>query len=357
MKANESKINTSKKAMEIGIYTFGDVIKNKQTGERRNSHQRIKEIIEAAKLADEAGLDIFGIGEHHSNDFAVSAPAIVLAAIAQQTKQIRLTTATTVLSTNDPVRIYEDFATLDLISDGRAEILAGRGAFIESFPLFGYDLNDYNELFAEKIELLLKLNENKPITWHGKFRSSLDRVELTPHPMQDKLPIWIGVGGTPESARRAGQFGTGMALAILSGNGDRFKPLVDVYRKAGTLAGHDLEQLKVGVTTHAYIATTSQQAKEEFYPSYANYFGYLMKLMHGIESNITRNDFEELSRQLCIGSPQQIIEKILYQYELFGHQRFIAQMDIGNMPYRQVVKAIELLATEVAPVIRRETSK
>lgn len=357
MNENNNIEASTKKGMEIGIYTFGDVIQNKQTGKRVSSHQRIKEIIEAAKLADEAGLDIFGLGEHHSTDFAVSSPAVVLGAIAQQTKNIRLTTTTTVLSTNDPVRVYEDFATLDLISDGRAEILAGRGAFVESFPLFGYDLADYSELFAEKIELLLKLNENERITWNGNFRSPLQDVELTPRPMRGQLPIWIGVGGTPESARRAGRLGTGMAIAILSGNGDNFKPLVELYRKTGLLAGHNLDQLKVGITTHAYIADTTQQAKDEFYSSYVNYFGYLMKLMQGIDTNVSRADFEHLSNRLFVGSPQEIIEKILYQYELFGHQRFIAQMDIGGMPYKQVAKAIELLATEVAPVIRRETSK
>ena len=330
------------------------------TGKTISAGQRVKEIVEAAKLADEAGLDIFGVGEHHRLDYATSSPPVVLAAIAQLTKQIKLTSATTVLSTVDPVRLFEDFATLDLLSDGRAEIIAGRGAFIESFPLFGYDTNDYDALFSENIELFLKLNENERITWEGHFRPSLRNAEIAPRPLQKELPMWVGVGGTPGSATRAGKLGVGMALAILGGDPVRFKPLVDLYHKAGIEAGHDLEDLKVGVTGHGYISKTTQQAKDEFYPYYSNYWSYVNRQRGMGEGKMSRTDFEQITAPdtaLFVGSPQQIVEKILHQHELFGHQRFMAQVDIGGLPFKNVAESIELLATEVAPAVRRATSK
>ncbi|MFK9094015.1 LLM class flavin-dependent oxidoreductase [Bacillus salipaludis] len=345
--------------IEIGIYTLADIGPDPLTSKTITSKERVKEIIQAAKLADEAGLDVFGVGEHHRLDYASSSPAVLLAAIAQVTNQIRLTSTTSVLSTLDPVRLFEDFATLDLLSDGRAEILAGRGAFIDSFPLFGYSTNDYDELFEEHMELLLQLTENETVTWSGKFRSSLRNAEISPRPVQEKLPIWIGVGGTPESAVRAGRFGVGMALAILGGNPRRFKPLVDLYRQAGLAAGHSLETLKVGVTGHAYIAKTTQQAKDEFYPYYSNYWGYVNR-QRGMGTRMSRNDFEQMASPdtaLFVGSPQQIVEKILQQHELFGHQRFLAQLDIGGQPFKNVAEGIELLATKIAPIVRRETSK
>ncbi|WP_407646919.1 LLM class flavin-dependent oxidoreductase [Bacillus fonticola] len=345
--------------IEIGIYTLADIGPAPLTSKTITAKERVKEIIQAAKLADEAGLDVFGVGEHHRLDYASSSPAVLLAAIAQVTKQIRLTSTTSVLSTLDPVRLFEDFATLDLLSDGRAEILAGRGAFIESFPLFGYSTNDYDELFEEHMELLLQLNQNETVTWSGKFRSSLRNAEIAPRPVQEKLPIWIGVGGTPESAVRAGRFGVGMALAILGGNPRRFKPLVDLYRQAGIDAGHVLETLKIGVTGHVYLAKTTQQAKDEFYPYYSNYWEYVNR-QRGMVTRISRDDFEQMASPesaLFVGSPQQIIEKVLQQYELFGHQRFLAQLDIGGQPFKNVAEGIELLATEIAPIVRRETSK
>lgn len=264
-----------KNGIEIGIYTLADIGPDPLTGETISANQRLKEVIQAAKLADEAGLDVFGVGEHHRLDYAVSSPAVMLSAIAQVTKQIKLTSTTSVLSTLDPVRLFEDFATLDLLSNGRAEIIAGRGAFIESFPLFGYSTNDYDELFQEHMELLLKLNQNETVTWNGTFRPSLRNAEIAPRPLQEQIPIWIGVGGTPESAIRAGKFGVGMALAILGGDPLRFKPLVDLYRKAGMEAGHSPESLKVGVTGHAYIGKTTQEAKDEFFPYYSNYWSYV----------------------------------------------------------------------------------
>ncbi|MCJ8008153.1 LLM class flavin-dependent oxidoreductase [Lederbergia wuyishanensis] len=354
----ESRKELKQNGFEIGLYTLADIGPNPHTGTTISASQRVKEIIQAAKLADEAGLDIFGVGEHHRLDYAVSSPQVVLAAIAQATKRIKLTSATTVLSTVDPVRLFEDFSTLDLISDGRAEIIAGRGAFLESFPLFGFDIHDYDALFIENMELFLKINETERISWSGRFRSPLKNAEIAPRPLQDKLPIWVGVGGTPESAARAGRLGVGMAMVILGGNPRRFKPLVDLYRKAGMESGHQ-EQLNVSVTGHGYIAETTQQAKDEFYPFYANYWTYVNR-QRGMNFNMTREDFEEMTSPetaLFVGSPQQIIEKILYQYELFGHRRFMAQMDIGGIPFKNVAKTIELLATEVAPVVRKEISK
>ncbi|MDQ6595808.1 LLM class flavin-dependent oxidoreductase [Bacillus salipaludis] len=345
--------------MEIGIYTLADLGPNPHTGKTISAHQRLKEIIQAAKMADELGLDVFGVGEHHRLDYAVSAPAIVLSAVSQVTKRIKLTTTTTVLNTIDPVRLFEDFATLDLLSNGRAEIIAGRGAFIESFPLFGYDVNQYDELFEEHIELFLKLNAEERVTWSGRFRSPLQAAEIAPRPLQKEIPIWVGVGGTPESAARAGRLGTGLALAILGGPPIRFKLLVDIYRQAASQAGHAPESLKVGVTGHAYISKTTEQAKDEYYAFHSNYWGYLNR-QRGMSTHMSRADFEIMAAPetaLFVGSSQQIIEKILYQYELFGHQRFIAQMDIGGMPFEKVAENIERLATEVAPVVRRETGK
>lgn len=345
--------------IEIGLYTLGDLCPDPYTGQTIRAHQRIKEIIEAAKLADEAGLDLFGVGEHHRLDYAISSIPVVLAAIAQTTKSIKLTSATTVLSTVDPVRLFEDFATLDLVSDGRAEMIAGRGAFIESFPLFGFHIDDNDALFSEHMELFLKLNEQERVSWQGRFRPALTNAEIAPRPLQKELPIWVGVGGTVESAERAGRFGVGMAMAILGGDPERFKPLADIYRKAGAKAGHAPEKLKIGVTGHGYISKTTQQAKEEFYPYYTNYWSY-MNRQRGMGGSVSREDFEQMTAPdtaLFVGSPQQIVEKILRQHELFGHQRFLAQIDIGGLPFQKVAEGIELLATQVMPIVKKETSK
>ncbi|WP_314004239.1 LLM class flavin-dependent oxidoreductase [uncultured Paenibacillus sp.] len=351
--------STGRAGFEIGLYTFGEIIPDPLTGRTMSAQQRLQEMIAAAKLADEAGLDVFGVGEHHTLEFAVSATPVVLAAIAQATKRIKLTSATTVLSTSDPVRLFEDFATVDLLSDGRAEIMAGRGAFIESFPLFGYEIDDYHKLFAEKIELLLELNSNERVTWSGQFRSALHDAEIAPRPARKELPIWIGVGGTPESAARAGRLGKGMAMAILGGDPGRFKPFVDIYRTAGVQSRHRPEELKVAVSSHGFIAETTQQAKDEFFPYYANYFGHFLGKRTG-RGPVSRAEFDHMAHPgsaLAVGSPEQIVEKLLRQYELFGHNRFMAQMDVGGTPFSKLAKAIELLATKVAPVVRRETSK
>lgn len=344
---------------EIGVYTLADIGPNPLTGSTLSAEDRVKEIIEAAKLAEEAGLEIFGVGEHHRLDYAVSSPAVMLAAIAMVTKNIRLTSTTSVLSTLDPVRLFEDFAQLDLISGGRAEVLAGRGAFIESFPLFGYDLNDYNELFEEHLELFQHLNENELVTWEGKFRSALTNAQIAPRPVQEELPLWIGVGGTYESALRAGRLGVGMALAILGGDPVRFKFLVDGYHEAAKEAGHSNDKLKIGVTGHTYIAESLEKARKEFFPYYANYWTYVNK-QRGMGFRLTKEGFEGMTspkNALFVGGPNEIIEKILHQHELFGHSRFLAQVDIGGLPFRDIARTIELLATKVAPVIRKELNK
>jgi probable LLM family oxidoreductase len=343
---------------EFGIYSLGELIPG-PSGQTISSSKRIEEIIAAAKLADEAGLDLFGIGEHHRLDFVTSSYAIILAAIAQATKRIRLTSTLSVISTADPVRVFEDFATLDLISGGRAEMIAGRGAFLESFELFGADLRNYDELFENKLDLLLELIKKERVTWHGKFRPALNDASISPRPYQKSLPIWIGVGGTPESAARAGRLGLNMALGILGGDPARVKPLVDMYRAAGQAAGHDPAKLRVSVTGHSYIAKTSQQALDEFHPHYVNYFSYFMK-ERGQRFWVSRSDLDPMTAPnnvLAIGSPQQLIEKILYQHELFGHSRFMGQFDLGGQSLSKVAAAIELLATEVAPVVRREIRK
>ncbi|KUP21978.1 LLM class flavin-dependent oxidoreductase [Paenibacillus sp. DMB5] len=344
---------------EFGIYTLGDLVADCHTGQRISPQQRLQEVIEAAKLADEAGLDVFGVGEHHRLDFVISSMPVVLAAIAQVTKRIKLTSATTVLSTADPVRIFEDFATLDLLSGGRAEIINGRGAFLESFPLFGYDLEDYKKLFAENLELLLELNKHEVVSWNGSFRSPLKNAEIAPRPLQPKLPLWVGIGGSPESAEQAGRLGIGMAIAILSGSPEPFQNLAATYRRSGAAAGHAAEDLKIAITSHGYIAKTSQQAVEEYYPYYYSYRNAISP-QPGQEYRVSRSDFGRFVspvNTLAVGSPQQIIEKILYQHELFGHNRFMTQLDIGGLPYSKVATAIELLATEVAPVVRREIAK
>lgn len=351
-------MSKKKTSMEIGIYTLGDLVPNPQTGVTITAKQRLEEIIKGAKMADEAGLDIVGVGEHHRLDYAVSVPAIVLTAISQVTKKVKLTSATTVLSTTDPVRLFEDFATLDLLSNGRAEIIAGRGAFIESFPLFGYDINRYDDLFEEHIELFMKLNKEERVTWSGNHRTLLNQAEIAPRPMQKEIPLWVGVGGSPSSAARAGRLGTGLAMAMLGGDPNDFKPLVDTYRQAAQEAGFSEEQLQIGVTGHAFIGETTQKAMDDYYHYHSNYWHYFNG-QRGIETNISRSDFEQMAQPetgLFVGSSQQIIEKILHQYEMFGHTRFLAQMDIGGMPFKTVADNIERLATEVAPVVRRETS-
>ena len=341
--------------MEIGIYSFAETSLGSNGA---GAGQRLRDLIEEIDLADQVGLDVFGVGEHHRPDYAVSSPAVVLAAAAERTKRIRLTSAVTVLSSDDPVRVFQDFATLDLLSGGRAEIMAGRGSFIESFPLFGFDLDDYDELFVEKLELLLELRDSERIRWEGSHRPALNGLGVYPRPLQNPLPIWIAVGGTPQSVIRAATLGLPMALAIIGGSPDRFVPMVDLYRESARSTGHDPSQLAVGINSHTYVADTSQQAAEEFYPSYAEVMTRI-----GRERGwppTTRAQFDAMRSPrgaLLVGSPQEVVDKILYEHELFGHQRFLAQMTVGPMPHAKVMRSIELFGTHVAPIVRRETAR
>ena len=341
--------------MEIGLYTFGDLPVGTRGPEA--SKRRLLEIVEAAKLADQAGLSVFGIGEHHRPDYTISVPVAIMGAIAAVTKDIRITTAVTILSSSDPVRIFEELATIDLLSSGRAELTVGRGAFIESFPLFGYDLTDYDALYEEKLDLLLKISASDAITWQGRFRPALNNVEIAPRPYVAKPPIWIGAGGTPESAVRAGRAGVPLNLANIGGEPARFRPFIDLYRKSFEEAGHDRTGLKVGISSHLHVQKNSQAALDEFYPHYARYIGH--NLPNGDNGwKVSRADYERLASPrgaLFVGSPQQIIDKILYEYEMFRHDRFMAQIDIGGLPFGKVADAIDLLATEVLPVVRKAT--
>jgi probable LLM family oxidoreductase len=339
--------------MELGIYTFAELRADPETGRTIGPDERVRNLLEEIELAEQVGLDVFGVGEHHRPDFVVSAPAVVLGAAAVRTERIRLTSAVTVLSSDDPVRVFEEFATLDLLSGGRAEIMAGRGSFIESFPLFGYDLADYDELFAEKLELLLLLRDSVRVTWSGKHRAPLDDAGVYPRPLQDPLPIWLAVGGNPESAVRAGVLGLPMALAIIGGQPERFAPFAELHRQAGEKAGHG--RLPLSINSHTYVADTSQQAAEEFYPPYA-------EMMNAIGrergwSGIRRPDFDALRTRrgaLVVGSPQEVTEKILFQHEIFEHDRFLGQISVGTLPHDKVMRSLELFGTEVAPVVRKE---
>jgi len=337
--------------VEIGVYSFAEL--RGPIG----AEQRLRDLLEQAELADRLGLDVFGVGEHHRPDFAVSAPAVVLAAIAERTKRIRLTSAVSVISSDDPVRVFEEFATLDLLSGGRAEIMAGRGSFVESFPLFGFDLHDYDELFAEKLDLLLRLRESERVTWSGKHRASLEDAGVYPRPLQDPLPVWVAVGGNPESAVRAGALGLPLALAIIGGQPERFMPFAELHREAARRAGH-VPVPALGINSHAYVADTSEQAADEFYGPYT-------AMMNAIGAErgwrpIARPDFDALRSPrgaLVVGGPEEVSRKILFQHELFGHDRFLAQISVGDLPHDKVLRAIELLATEVAPVVRREVEQ
>lgn len=340
--------------MEIGITTFVENTPDPATGKLLAPHERMRNLMEEIELADQVGLDVFSIGEHHREDFIVSSPAVVLAAAAVKTKNIKLSSAVTVLSSDDPVRVFQDFAHVDLLSEGRAEIMAGRGSFIESFPLFGYDLNDYHTLYAEKLDLLIQLNKNEKVTWSGKHRAAIDNLGVYPRPHQKELPIWVAVGGTPESVVRAADYGLPMALAIIGGSPERFVPFTDLYKKAYQQAGHDMGKLQLAINSHGYIADDSQKAASEFYGPYAYLMGKIGRERGW--SGMSRDQYDLMRGQggsLLVGSPQEIIDKILWEHELFGNTRFLLHISVGTMPHAQVLHAIELLGTVVAPAVRK----
>jgi len=346
------------KPFEVGIYSFAELTPDPATGARISPEQRLRNLLETIELADQVGLDVFGLGEHHRPDFVSSAPAVILAAAAVRTQRIRLSSAVTVLSSDDPVRVFQVFATLDLLSGGRAEIMAGRGSFIESFPLFGYDLADYDELFAEKLELLLKLRESERVTWSGKHRAAVDDLGVYPRPVQNPLPVWIAVGGTPASVARAGTLGLPLAIAIIGGVPERFAPLAHLYRDAVQRAGRDPAALPISINSHGFLADDAQQAADDYFPSFAVVMNKI-----GRERGwapITRQQFEA-SRTLrgadFVGAPEEIVEKILFQHAIFGHQRLLLQLGVGTIEHAKVMRAVELLGTQVAPVVRREIAQ
>ena len=340
--------------MEIGLYSLSDLTADPHSRRRLDARTRITETIAAAQLAEAAGLDVFGVGEHHRPDFAVSSPAVVLAAIAQSTQRIRLTSAVTVLGALDPVRVFEDFATLDLLSEGRAELIVGRGAYVESFPLFGADLHHYDALFLERYALLRELLRSERVTWSGRFRTPLLDAAIAPRPLQRELPVWIAVGGTPASAERAGKLGAPMALAVLGGPIANIKPMVDRYRAAGKAGGHDAAALKIALSSHLHVGETSQAARATFYPHYAQYWSEVTSA-----PPMPMSQFSQLTAQgsaLLVGSANEVAERMIEEHELLGHQRLLAQIDLGALPFKEVASVIERLATSVLPQVRAATS-
>ncbi len=340
--------------MELGLYTFADVNPDPAVPKGPEGVRRLKDLLEEIELADQVGLDVFGLGEHHRPDYAASAPAVILAAAAARTRRIRLTSAVTVLSSDDPVRVFQQFATLDLLSEGRAELMAGRGSFIESFPLFGYDLEDYDILFAEKLDMLLQIRDQEKLSWSGTTRAPVDGRGVYPRPLQEKLPVWIAVGGTPQSVARAGHLGLPLALAIIGGEPRRFAPLFDLYRESARRAGHDPATLKTSINVHGFVAGTTAEAADI-------YFGPHTEVMNRIGAERGwgpggRREFD-LTRgpegAYFIGDPEAMAEKIVAHHRLFRNDRFLLQMAIGPMPHAQILKGIELFGTKVAPLVRK----
>lgn len=342
--------------MQIGIDSFAAAGHDPIAGSRVSPAERLGNLVEEISVADQVGLDVFGVGEHHRKEYLDSAPAVILAAAAARTKRIRLTSAVTVLSAADPVRVFQEFATLDLLSKGRAEIVAGRGSFTEAFPLFGLELEDYDSLFEEKLKLLLEIRDHTEVHWSGKHRAALTGQSVYPRPYQDRLPIWRGVGGTPESFARAGILGLPLMVAIIGGEHRRFRPLIDLYREAGRRAGHPAEKLLVGVHSIGFLGDTSQKAADDFYPGYAHAFTEI-----GRERGwppTTRAQFEH-SRSaggaLLIGDAEEVAEKILFVDEVLGGiARISFQMTVASLPHSKMMHAIEILGEKVAPIVRKE---
>jgi len=340
--------------MELGISTFGEVTPDHLAGKAVNAHERAQQLLEEVKLADEVGLDVFAFGEHHRPDFIISAPEIFMAAAAAITKNIRLSSSVTVLSSADPVRTFQNFATVDLISNGRAEMIAGRGSFIESFPLFGFDLDDYDALFTEKLEMFLEINKHEILNWKGKFRAPVTNQGIYPRPYQESIPVWIGVGGTPASAKRAGSLNLPMIIAILGSAPKHFVPFVELYRESAAKAGHDISKLQLAISSQFFVAENTAQAADEFYPSYEALMNRVGKDRGW--SPMNRESFEYLRKDgpLVVGDVQYVVDKILKQHELFQNTRFVAQLVTGHTAHADVLKSIELYGTKVAPIVRRE---
>lgn len=339
--------------METGIGMFGDLSLD-TNGKRKPAAQRLEELMAEIRLADEAGLDVFALGEHHREDYAVSSPEIVLAAAASVTKNIKLASAVTVLSSADPVKVYEDFATVDLLSKGRAEIMAGRGSFIESFPLYGYNLADYDKLFEEKLDLLLKINKEETVNWKGTLRAPLVNQQVLPRAYNEQLRVWIAVGGTPESVIRAGRLGLPLIIAIIGGYPRQFKPLVQLYKDEYEKGGHDISKMEIGIHSHSFVAEESQAAADGLYPYYARQMSKI-----GMERGwppYNRQQFEAGRTKegaLFVGSPNEIVDKISYMHELFGITRFIAHIDVGGAPHKDLMKTIELYGKGIAPKLKK----
>ena len=338
--------------MELGLATFADL------GSGVGPEQRMKDLMEEVELADQLGLDVFAIGEHHRPDYLVSSPATVLAAAAVKTERIRLSSAVTVLSSDDPVRVFQQFATVDLLSGGRAEIMAGRGSFIESFPLFGLSLDDYDDLYAEKLDLLLRIREAEHVTWAGRLRAPLEHAGVYPRPVQDPLPVWVAVGGSPESVVRAGTLGLPLTIAIIGGPFARFGPLVELYREAGARSGHDAEQLKVAINTHAFVGATEHDADRAFAAPYLAGMNKIGRERGWPPSGKPQYDaLKSPGGALTLGSPEQVAEKILKQHETFGNDRYVGQMSVGAIKHADVLRSMELFGTQVAPLVREEVAR
>lgn len=346
------------KRLEIGISTFAETTPDVHSGEIISHAERLRQVVEEIVLADKVGLDVFGVGEHHRKDYAASSPTMVLAAAASQTKRIRLTSAVTVLSSADPVRVFEEFSTLDGLSNGRAEIMAGRGSFIESFPLFGYDLKDYDELFEEKLELLLKLRETEKVTWSGKHRPAIHNLGVYPRPVQTPLPVWIGSGGNADSVIRAGLLGLPLVLAIIGGSPLHFAPLVDLYRKAARHAGHDVSKLPVASHSHGFVAETTDIAADKFFlPTQQSMNVLGRERGWGEYSRASFDAARSFEGALYVGDPEWVAQKIIHLRQKVGITRFLLHVPVGTMPHDDVMKAIELLGTEVAPRVRKAVAE
>jgi probable LLM family oxidoreductase len=339
--------------MEFGIYTFVDHTPDPATGELITAEQRHRELLEEAQLADELGLDVFAVGEHHRPDFIASSPAVVLAAIAARTRRIRLGSAVTVLSSEDPVRVFQQYATLDLLSGGRAEIMAGRGSFTESFPLFGYALADYDALFEEKLAMLLELRKSERLTWKGRHTQTVEGRGVYPRPVQDPLPVWLAVGGTPESVVRAGSLGLPMTLAIIGGQPDRFKAYTDLYRQVWQQQGQPMEAFQLGIGSHGFIADSFEEAAELVYPRYVMTMGRIGRERGWGPVGRPQFDFEiSPEGAMLLGDPETVARKIIREHQLFGFTRFSLQFSVGSVPHAKMLRCIELYATRVVPMVR-----